>query len=132
MKLFILTFIIATNLMSQEINWIDNYQLALKNAQDSNKLVYILITSDSCKWCKKFIRTTLKNEGINTRLNKNFITLHLIRDKNKIPDKFKTSPVPRHYFTNSKGDILYNAIGYRKVECFDSFMDNAEERYKQN
>jgi len=45
-----------------------------------------------------------------------------------IPKEFETAPIPRHYFTDSKGNILYNSLGHRGVECFDAFMDNAENK----
>lgn len=127
--LLIALFAINLNLSAEEINWPHDYEKALIQAKKENKFVYVLITSDSCRWCRKFEQTTLLDMDIEDRLEEEYITIHLSRDQHKIPDKFKTTPVPRHYFLDQKGDILYDTIGYRDVELMNSFMDNAKERY---
>jgi thioredoxin-related protein len=116
--------------MATELKWYDDYNAALKEAQKEHKLLYIFISSSQCGWCHKFEKTTLQDEAIKKRLAKEFITVHLVRDFDDIPKQFKTSPVPRHYFTDSKGNIIYHALGYRKIECFNSFMDNTQDRLK--
>ena len=127
--LVVALFVINLNLGAEEINWSHDYEKALIQAKKENKFVYILITSDSCRWCRKFEQTTLLDMDIEDRLEEEYITLHFSRDRHTIPPKFKTSPVPRHYFLDQKGDILYDTLGYRDVELFNSFMDNAKERY---
>ena len=126
---YLISFLLLTTVVfSAELDWPSHYKEALTQAKQNNKIIYILITSQSCKWCVKFEKTTLKDEKIKKRLNSQFITIHLTRDKDAIPSKFKTAPVPRHYFVDSNGDILYSALGYRDVELFDSFMDNAQDK----
>jgi len=130
MKYLIAIVLIVSSLWSAELDWGNNYDKALLEASEQNKLVYIFITSDACKWCKKFEATTLQDKGIDARLHKEFVTVHLSRDRDNIPTKFETAPVPRHYFTDAKGNILYSSLGHRQVECFDSFMDNAQNKLK--
>ena len=122
-------FFINLNLGADAIKWSHNYDEALIQAKKENKFVYVLITSDSCRWCRKYEETTLQDRGIKKRLEKEYITIHLSRDRHTIPPQFKTSPVPRHYFVDQKGENLYNTIGYRDEEMMNSFMDNAKERY---
>ena len=108
-----------------------NYHDALKVAQDKNKRIYMLIVSDDCGWCKKFERTTLKNKKIIKRLQEKYVLLHLSRDSNYIPKKFKTTPIPRHYFLTSKGKEVFPVVGYRDVETFNGFLDDVEKRYER-
>ena len=122
-------FLINLNLGADEIKWSHDYHKALIQAKKENKLVYVLITSDDCRWCRKFEQTTLIDMDIEDKLEEEYITIQLSRDHHKIPAKFKTSPVPRHYFLDQKGDILYDTLGYRNAEVFNSFMDNAKQRY---
>ncbi len=129
MKYLISILLFSTLLFSSDLGWSSDYEKALIQAKKENKFVYVLITSDSCRWCRKFEQTTLLDMDIEDRLEEEYITLHLSRDQHKIPGKFKTSPVPRHYFLDQKGDILYDTLGYRDVELFNSFMDNAKQRY---
>jgi thioredoxin-related protein len=132
MKKIFLMLILAVAAFATELKWYDDYDAALKAAQKEHKLVYIFISSSQCGWCHKFEKTTLQDEAIKKRLKKEFITVHLVRDFDTVPQKFETRPVPRHYFVDENGEILYNSLGYRKVDMFNAFMDNAEEQYKLN
>lgn len=132
MKSIVFLLLFALSLFSAEINWPSDYNKALQEAKIEHKLVYILITSDSCRWCRKFEHTTLQDKQIQKRLYSEFVTVHLSRDRNKIPKQFNTTPIPHHYFVDSKGKILYRSLGHRDVEMFNAFMDMAEENNKKN
>ena len=121
---------LAVTLYGAEIDWPNDYNQALKDAKKEHKLVYVFITSDTCKWCRKFESTTLQDKAIQKRLYKEFVTVHLSRDRHTVPKQFQTAPVPRHYFTDTNGKILYSSLGHRGVECFDAFMDNAQMKIK--
>lgn len=130
MRHIITIFLLATALFSST-DWQTNYHTALKMAQEQNKRVYMLIVSDDCRWCKKFERTTLKDKKLLKRLNKQYILLHIVRDKNYIPSRFKTAPIPRHYFLTSKGKDIFPVVGYRDIDTFNSFLDSVDERYER-
>ena len=130
MRYIVSLILISFSLFSAELDWSHNYKQGLVDAKKEHKLLYVFITSDTCKWCRKFESTTLQDRAIKKRLYSEFITIHLSRDRDEIPEKFKTAPVPRHYFTDAEGNILDSTLGHRGVECFDSFMDNAHERFK--
>lgn len=130
MKQLFIVLLLARLLFGADIDWPSDYKQALIEAQKENKLVYVFITSDNCKWCRKFEKTTLQIDAIKERLHKEFVAIHLSRDRDEIPKQFETAPVPRHYFTNAQGEILYSSLGHRGEECFDSFMDNAQNRLK--
>jgi protein disulfide-isomerase len=130
MKHLWISLCLSMSLFATQLHWYDDYNEALRVAKKEHKPVYIFITSAQCQWCHKFEKTTLQDEAIRKRLKKEFITVHLVRDFDDIPKQFKTSPVPRHYFTDPDGKIIYSSLGHRKVECFDSFMSNAQDRLK--
>jgi len=128
---FIITAFILSTALFGSADWMSNYHKALEVAQDKNKRVYMLIVSDDCRWCKKFERTTLKDKKTLKRLQEKYILLHLSRDQHYIPKKFKTTPVPRHYFLTSKGKEVFPVVGYRDVETFNGFLDDVEKRYER-
>ena len=130
MRFFIVAIVFGISLFASELNWTHDYEQALKTAKKEHKLVYLLITSTTCKWCKKFEATTLQDPEIKKRLYSEFIPVNLVRDIEKVPKQFATAPIPRHYFLNAKGDILYSSLGHRGVTCFDAFMDNAQQKLK--
>ena len=132
MRYIVTMLLFVVTLMATELQWLDNYDTAMQKAKKEKKLIYIFISSSTCGWCDKFEKTTLQDENVKKRLKKEFVSVHLVREFDTVPQKFATSPVPRHYFTDAKGNILYNSLGYRKVDTFESFMDNAEEKYQKN
>ncbi len=123
-----MAFLFSTALFSSA-DWMNNYHDALEVAQDKNKRIYMLVVSDDCRWCKKFERTTLKDKKTIQRLQEKYVLLHLSRDRHYIPKKFKTTPVPRHFFLTSKGNEVFPVVGYRDVETFNGFLDDVEKRY---
>ena len=127
MKLLFITFIFTISLFGSS-NWIEDYDEAVKIAQEQNKRIYMLIVSENCRWCKKFERTTLKDEKLLQRLSKQYVILRLSREMDDIPSKFKTTPIPRHYFLSNSGDVIFPVVGYRDVETFNSFLDTVNER----
>ena len=127
---FIGALLVWSSLFGANLDWSSNYEAAKVKAKANGKLVYVLITSDDCRWCRKFETTTLKNDKILKRLYSEFEVVHISRDKHKVPAAFETSPVPRHYFTDAKGNITYSSLGHRGLECFESFMDNAQSKTK--
>ena len=128
---YIFTILLLATTLFASVDWQTNYHTALKIAQEQNKRVYMLIVSEDCGWCRKFERTTLKNKKILQRLNEKYVLLHLLREWDYIPNKFKTAPVPRHYFLTSKGKIVFPVVGYRDIRMFNEFLNNADERYKR-
>ncbi len=130
MRFIISAFILSTALFGSS-EWMSNYHKALEVAQDKNKRVYMLVVSDDCRWCKKFERTTLKDKKTLARLQEKYVLLHLSRDSHYIPKKFKTTPVPRHYFLTSKGKEVFPVVGYRDVDTFNTFLDDVESRYER-
>ena len=131
-KIFIPFLFGITFLFAGELQWQQDYKSALQEAKKLDKPLYILITSKHCGWCKKFEHTTLQNKQIQQRLGREFVVVKLVREEDVVPQKFATSPIPRHYFVDKNGTILYESLGHRKEECFNAFMDNAQEKLEMD
>jgi len=129
MKYLLVIMLFAATLMATELHWYDEYEDALREAKKEHKLIYIFISSSQCGWCHKFEKTTLQDEAVKKELHKEFITVHLVRDFDTVPKEFEVRPVPRHYFTDANGKILYDSLGYREVDTFKAFMGYAQEQY---
>ena len=129
MKILLLLLMITSALFSNELGWSHDYKETIQKAKKSNKLVYILITSDNCKWCRKFESTTLQDKDIQERLYKEFEVVHLSRDRDFIPKSLQTAPVPHHYFLDKNEKVMYKSLGHRGIVCFDAFMDNAQQKF---
>ncbi len=121
--------LIAT-LLHAELDWANDYEKALIQATKEKKQVYLLITSENCGWCRKFENTTLQEDAILERLKQKFVLLHISRDRDALPAKFKTERVPRHYFVTPKGEIIHTFMGYWSSEDFASLLDDVEKKIK--
>ncbi len=130
MKYFIFLGLFTLSLFGAELNWSHDYEQVRQKAQKSKKPIYLLITSDDCKWCRNFLPLTVQYIEKTYAAGKIPGVVHISRDRYSVPQGFETSPVPRHYFIDSKGEILYSSLGHRQQECFESFMDNAQKKTK--
>lgn len=123
--LFISLFFIFSTLQSAELDWSNDYDGALKQAQKENKSVYLFIGADVCRWCDRFKDITLSQKYVIERLKKDYVLLYLSRDRHYIPKHFETKGVPRHYFLKSSGKIFYEDRGSREIEGFLNLLDEA-------
>ncbi|MBU0721189.1 thioredoxin family protein [bacterium] len=114
--------------LSADLDWSNDYNKALSQASKEKKDVYLLITSENCRWCRKFENTTLQDEETIERLKLKYILLHIDRDKDYLPGKFKSKRVPRHYFITSKGEVIYSFLGYWDKEDFASFLLDVDKK----
>ncbi len=126
MKKFLLLVLFMSSLLASEINWINDYDDALAIAKQENKDIYIFIGADDCRFCVLFKKKALSKKSVIERLNSEYIPVYLSRDQHKIPSKFATQGVPRHYFVSSDGKVFHEDRGSREESGFLSILDEAE------
>ncbi len=91
-----------------------DYKKAFLVAKKEKKPLFILFTTEHCRWCKKLKEITLKNSEIIKRLNSEFIVLELDKYYSDYPKKYDVSAVPTLYLTNNSGEIFTSIVGYHK------------------
>lgn len=128
---FVVTVLVLSSLLFASNDFVHNYDKALEKAQAQNKKIYMLITSDACRWCKKFENVTLKDEATMKMLKKDYVLLALNRSHDKIPAKFTAKRVPRHFFLTREGEEIYSFLGYWNPEDFASFVVEVEKKVKK-
>ena len=128
MKFLLALITLTTMLFSSNLDWNSDYYKALEDAKIQKKDVYMLITSQSCRWCRKFESTTLQDKAVIKRLKKQYILLHIDRDNNYFPAKFKSKRVPRHYFITNKGQKIYSFLGFWEKNDFFSFLRDVDDK----
>lgn len=126
-KIFIILCLSVFTLFSSELNWADSYKDAVTKAKAQNKNVMVLITSHTCRWCRKLESETLTDEGVIERMNKDYIVVHVTRGEDSYPDSLEAPGVPATYFLNSDGKpIIRKVMGYWNVEDYISFLDDVD------
>ena len=127
MRIILTTLIFVFSLHAVELNWLHSYKEALTKAKKEQKNVMLLVTSERCGWCRKLEKTTLKDEKVIERLNKNYIVVHLNRGEGDYPDSFKVSSVPATLFLRVDGTlIIKKVVGYWSSEDYLSYLDDVD------
>jgi len=130
-KLLLILFF-TCNVFSADIVWAKDYATAIKQAKKENKRVMLLITSETCRWCRKLESTTLEDKVVVDRLKKDYISVEVTRDIDKYPERFKAKVVPITYFLASDEEIIMRGVmGYWSSEDYLSIMDDVDRYYKK-
>jgi len=126
-----LVLILVTWIWAAPIAFEHNFDVAKAKAQKEDKILYVLITSETCRWCRKLEETTLKDDSITNTLTQHFISIDVIRDKDQYPPCLKAPMVPTSYFLTPDGRILYSVPGYWSSEDYASILGDVIRKYKR-
>ena len=132
--LTLFSFIYAAQIdeFAVEVNYLRNYETAIKTAKAQNKLVMLVVVADYCPWCKKFERKTLKDSSVMAKVNENFVSIVIdkYKDKGEYPEEFRAPLIPAVFFINPKDQkSLFETVAYMKP---DEFMENMDYAVSTN
>lgn len=133
MKKILIVLLFITSLFGEEIGELtfsNDYKKVMAQAKKENKRVYMLVTSDSCRWCRKFESETLADWTVAEKLEGKYLLLHIDRDADYIPSHIKSKRVPRHYFLTPDEQVIYTFLGFWNIEDFISYIDDVDWQYK--
>lgn len=125
MKIVVAILIFVMSLMA--FDWPSDYDAALAQAKKENKDIYLFIGSESCPYCTKMKESVFSDKKVIETLKKNYILLYLSRDIDDIPDTLESKPVPRHYFLDKNGKVIYGTIGGRSIDGFYELLQEVKE-----
>lgn len=126
-KIFLLLLLTFFSLHSAEIIWADSFKEALAKAQKEDKNLMVLITTETCRWCRKLESETLTDEAVVARLNREYISVHLTRGLDEYPPYLDASGVPAIYFLDRTGQpIIKRVRGYWNAEDYLSYLDDVD------
>lgn len=126
-KIFILLYLSLSILQAGELEWESSYAKAKLKAQEKNKSIMLLVTSKSCKWCRKLENTTLKDKKVIEHLSKDYVLVHLRRCDKNYPEHIKVGSVPATFFLDAKGNlIIKRVVGYWNAEDYLSYMNDVD------
>ncbi|MDP3266055.1 MAG: thioredoxin family protein [Sulfuricurvum sp.] len=133
--LTLFSFIYAAQIdeFAAEVNYLRNYEMAIKTAKEQNKIVMLVVVADYCPWCKKFERKTLKDSDVMAKVHENFVSIVIdkYKDKGKYPEEFLTPIIPVVFFIEPKEQkVLTKTVAYMKPDEFITNMNNALSLHK--
>ncbi len=131
MRILLLMTLFISALFANEVEWNKSFEAAKSKAEKENKIIYAVITSETCRWCRKLENETLKKKKVIENLNRKYAAVALTRGKDKYPPCLKAPMVPMSYFLTPEGNVLYSVPGFWSEEDYLSMMDDVERKYKK-
>lgn len=131
MRIIMMITMLMLSLFASDIKWNNSFEAAKAKAQKENKLIYVVITSETCRWCRKLENETLEEKKVINNLNSKYSAVALTRDKDSYPPCLKAPMVPMSYFLTPEGTVLYSVPGYWNEEDYLSMMGDVERKYKK-
>jgi thioredoxin-related protein len=110
MKKILLPLLFATFLSAAEIAWKHDLKSAAEAAEANNKKVMILMSSESCRYCRQMHREVFANDAIAEYINKHFVALELDINKDAYPDALDVRGVPATFFFSSDLKTRYEKL----------------------
>lgn len=133
MQKLLVILLLSMMAFGAELHYAHDYKSAVSQAKKENKNIFLLITTPTCKWCKKLKATTLKDATVVARINAGFIPVQVFRDKDDYPSHLKAQMVPKSYFLYPDGStIMRGTMGYWNVEDYLSIMDDVDYKIKKH
>jgi len=113
--IFVLIFITSLN----AVEWLE-YDEALKQQQESKKIIMIGVVRSECHYCHEMQERVFDNSEMSVWLEKRFILVKVNIDEDTIPLGITTSFTPSFFFVNRKGEVVKKIPGAWNIEDFKS------------
>lgn len=128
-----------------KINWL-KYEEGIKQAQESDKKVFIDFYTDRCGWCKKMDRETFTDARVIDYMNTNFVSVKVNGGSSREleVEGFKTNErqiasqlygvrgYPTYWFLEPDGSKIGRQPGYQPAEQFLQLLAYVkDEQYKK-
>jgi thioredoxin-related protein len=111
-------------MFATQINWTDDYKIALEKSNSTNKPILMLIDSLGCLYCELLEEEVLSNEMVSDFINENFIPLKVNKNNKTYPkENFTIYGTPTTFFINKNGKPYLSAItGYVKKDKYFHYL----------
>jgi len=110
------------------LTWYLNIEDGLKQAKIENKRMIVMVSEESCRWCKKMKESTLLDVRIQNRL-KEYILVSVKRsDTNAVKhlERFDGN-IPSFFFMKEDKELIESIVGYFKADDFLEYIHEIEE-----
>lgn len=93
---------------------------ALKQAKDSDKLIFVDVHTSWCGPCKEMARTTFQSDEVGKVFNKKFINLKIDAETDAdgpdLAKKYSVTAYPTLLFINGEGKLVKRLVGKQSEE----------------
>jgi thioredoxin-related protein len=100
------------------LDWMGDYDEALKKAKEEKKYVFLNFGGKGCGWCTRLDQTTFQDTSVREYL-KDFVIVKLdSRAHRELAQKFKVRGIPAMFVVDAEGNQVGSIVGYRDAEKF--------------
>ncbi len=123
----------ATHIKNIEVNQTTyfSYDEALELARKNHKIIMIKLTAQHCHFCKKMDREVMVEKEVVTALKKDFVSVEIDVDNDKIPLDLNPTMTPTFIFVTEDEKIMAKIPGSWGKEDFLDFLKSAVEKSKE-
>lgn len=118
-----------------KVNWISEYDAALKAAKTANQMLLVQITSETCIYCKKMDTEVLNTEAVEKLCNSEVKCAKLDSIQNpdgvQLSRQYRIPGTPTTILLDSDGGFIRMLNGYIPLERFTKEINNTLAKVKE-
>jgi thioredoxin 1 len=102
------------------------FEEVLKDADDTEKLVFVDVSTSWCGYCKKMKANTYTDPAVISLVNSKFVSKSIDAEKGEgiaIARKYGVTGYPTLLIVNAKGELVKGQAGYLKPNELIKFLD---------
>jgi len=127
-KIFALVLFAFTVHANAQVTFIEeDWDQALKEAQETQKPIFVDFYTDWCGWCKVMDKKTFSVDSVGEYMNENYVCLKIDAESGMgrmLSMKHRIGSFPTFGIFNADGRLVSKILGYKEVS---PFMDAARE-----
>lgn len=106
MKIFLVLFLMAAALFSEQIRWHNDFDKALFKAKEEKKEIMLLVLKKECAECKKVFVEVFNDKEVQEKVNRKYIAVvAFFEHENSYPvELFYTQSFPTIFFVSSRDE----------------------------
>ena len=130
-KIALLAFMLTSLLYASPVNWVADYQSAVKQATKETKPILFISSRHTCKYCVILEKTALSDPKNVNELNRNFVAVVSYSDEGDyLPKELWRPGTPAIWFLDEKSEPLFQPImGAIDAENFYKALMIVEQTY---
>ncbi len=106
------------------IHFNSDYDVALKDAKESKKYIFLIVTEQYCPWCEKLINRVLQDRELSERLIQDYIPVVVDKNNDYYPSNVGVTGTPSVFIINpNTGKIVKTLVGYHDKDYYIKWFD---------
>lgn len=111
MKALLAVLLISFMAHAGGIKWEKDYASGLKASKASNKPMFFVISSHTCRFCLIYDKDTLSNPKVIEKLNRDFVNVIAYTDDNPVfPNDLYVGGTPATWFIAPNGEPMFQPL----------------------